>query len=330
MKVAIVGQMEYFRFHFESDLDDIYEIKRFQLRWNVSTDFYDPLIQYSPDLTLIFRGEFMPVEVVERIPGIKIGISTEPTPKLIDGRLVYTSDSIRKFKLLLGIFQRRFDYIFHYDEYSKSFFESQSVPISGYCPLPIATDVYRPLDVEPRRDILFLGRSTPRREAFLQLLKRDFDTLHIAHGMPGLNGVIERDFLPLISDFKIVLNIHVEDEISWEPRVQHMLACRALMVSEPISPNPYLVSGRDFLCVNSPREMHELCQEILRLPERFTHIRKSGHDQVHKHLRANTVFPRLFAKVMDGTYGPPGVKLEQARLEHLTTILENPSVNNSM
>ena len=62
------------------------------------------------------------------------------------------------------------------------------VQLSGFVPLPIATETLKPLGTDPWRDILFFGRSTARREAAMGLLKREFDVLHIAHGFPGPNG----------------------------------------------------------------------------------------------------------------------------------------------
>lgn len=327
MKVAFVGQMEYYRFHFESDLDDLYEVRSFQMRWCAPPDYYKDLLMYSPDLTFVFRGELLPIAVVEQLPGIKIGMSTEAMPKIIDGNLVYTHDSLSRFKFFLDIFNRPFDVIFHYDESSKSFFQSQGIQLSGFQPLPIATDTCKPVNTVPQRDILFLGRSTPHRDGFLEPLKRDFDLLHIAHGLPGPKGVIERDFLPLISNFHVALNIHAENEISWEPRIQQMLACGALVVSEPISPNPYLLADRDFLCVNSPEAMYQVCEEVLHNPARFSHLRRNGLEQVQKHLNAKLTFPNLFSEIMSGVYQPARFIPALSRVELLSVALEIPGLD---
>jgi hypothetical protein len=322
MKVAFVGQMEYFRFHFENDLDDIYEVRPFQLTWNSPPGYYDVLIDFAPDLTLVFRGEFLPVEVVRALSGIRISMSTEPMPKILNGHLIYTADSLSRFKIFLGTFDRPYDYVFHFDASSRSFFETQGIQLSGFCPFPIATDLYKPIDVIPHRDIVFFGRSTSHRESYLGLLKRDFDTLHVVHGMPGPNEVVDFNFLRLISSFHIALNLHPENEPSWEPRIQRMMACGLLVVSEPISPNPYLMPGRDFLCANSPAELYQLCHEVVRHPASYAHIRKSGFDQVQAHLRAKDVFPKLFADVIHGKYSLPNAAPLKWRLDLLSAALK--------
>lgn len=306
MKLAFVGQMEYFRFHFEDDLNELYDVKKFHLRWfDPPADYYEDLVAFRPDFTVVFRGEFLPTALLPRLSGIKIALSSEPMPKLVDGKPIHTADSLSRFQLFLTIFDRPFDFIFHYDQSSESFFHSQGVHLSGFIPLPIATETLKPLAVAPWRDILFFGRSTPRREDFLALLKREFDILHIAHGFPGPHGSIERDFLPVVSSFRIALNIHCENELSWEPRVQQMLACGGLVVSEPLPPNPYLVAGRDYLVATSPAALYEICRDILREPAKYSHIRNSGLEQVQKHLTSKSVFPKLFSEIAGGVYPRP-------------------------
>jgi Glycosyl transferases group 1 len=304
MKLAFVGQKEYFRFHFESDFDDLYGVRKFQWRSDAAVDYYEDVIAFRPDLTVIFRAELVPTELFLRLSGIKIAISSEPMPKIIEGNLMTTADSLGRFELFKTIFERRLDYIFHYDQSSESFFQSQGVQLSGFVPLPIATRTLKPNPTVASRDILFFGRSTPHREEFLGLLKRDYDVLHIAHGFPGPNGVIEKDFLPVISSFRVALNIHAENELSWEPRMQQMMACGILVVSEPISPNSYLVAGRDYLCVTSPAELYETCREVLSNPKKFAHIRDSGLEQVRTRLDARAVFTKLFSNIAAGVYKP--------------------------
>src|SRR5258708_1245828 len=109
MKVAFVCQMEYFRFHFENDLDDLYEIKKFQLRWfDPSEVYYEDLVAFLPDITVVFRGEFLPATLLARLSGVKIAISSEPMPKILDGQLMQTADSLGRFQLFLTIFERPF------------------------------------------------------------------------------------------------------------------------------------------------------------------------------------------------------------------------------
>src|SRR6185436_15210566 len=105
---------------------------------------------------------------------------------------------------------------------------------------------------------------TPHRERYLGMLKRDMDILHIDHGWPSrVRARNVDDFLQMVGSFTISLNIHAENEMSWEPRLQTMLACGALVVSEPITPNPHLKPGLHFVEIDNPGKLYETCKDIL-------------------------------------------------------------------
>jgi hypothetical protein len=301
-RVAMVGQTEYFACHFESDLDDLFDMQSFHLRFDVGPNYYHDLCEFNPDITFVFRGELMPRETIASLPGIKVAYSTEPMPKLIGQELQCTTDSLGRFKNFLNTFVRPFDYVFHYDEASRTFLESQGINLSGYAALPIATDTYRPLNGPKTRGILFVGRSTEHRERILGPLKRDFDVLHLAHGWPGHVTRNLRDFLRCIDSFHVVLNLHGENEISWEPRVQQMLACGALVVSEPISVNEILQPGVHFIEANGPAAFYETCKRLLAHPESGLGIRSAGLEQVRSSLSARKWFATFFNSLMANHY----------------------------
>jgi hypothetical protein len=115
------------------------------------------------------------------------------------------------------------------------------------------------LEVFPRpffRDLTFIGRSTEHRERHFGPLKRDCNFLHIAHGVVGQEALAYYHSAP------IGLNIHAEPELSWEPRVQQLMACGPLAVSEPISPNNVFNPGEHFVQTNDPNQTYQICREI--------------------------------------------------------------------
>jgi hypothetical protein len=212
-----------------------------------------------------------------------------------------------------------FDAVLHYDAVSESFLRSQGVRLSGYEALPIAAqDDHAAFDA-PKRDIVFLGRSTPHRDTMLGLLKRDFDVFHIAHGWPPLGRERGKtsDFSHLLSGFHIALNLHAEPELSWEPRIQLMMAYGALVVSEPISPNPIIRPGIHFLEANGSRELYELCTKILAEPRHFSGIREAGRAAVYRSLAAGTWWPRFIKAALGGQYSKPTYEPVRLRLEIL-------------
>ncbi|MDU0343983.1 glycosyltransferase [Bosea rubneri] len=294
MRLAFVGQEEYFGCHVERDLDNLYNTKFFQLRFGATKQYYKELIEFNPDITIVFRGELMDAETLSDLNGTKIGYSTEPSPKIIEGRLEYTRDSLGRFKTVLGIFDKPYDYIFHYDEASRSFFESQGLFFSGYAPLPIATETYVPLPIERSRGILFFGRSTEHREGILGPLKRDFDVLHLAHGWPGGTAHEISEFNTFVARSRVVLNIHAEDEVSWEPRLQQCLSCGALVISEPISDNTYLTPDVHYLQASGGPAFYDLVRRVMENPSEFAGVARAGRQRVLQTLSSASWFPRFF------------------------------------
>ena len=302
MKLALVGQMEYFRCHFENDLDQLYSVRSFQLMFGVGEDYSSDLLEFDPDITFVFRGELMPASVIEKLNGITVAYSTEPIPNIIDGSLNYTKDSLTRFRSFLETFDRDYDYVFHYDATAEPFLKTIGVTLSGFNALPIACGTYRTLGQKKSRDILFLGRSSEHREKILGPLKRDFDVVHLSHGWPGDVRQDLDALLRFVDLFKVVLNIHAENEISWEPRVQQMLACAALVVSERISPNSILQPGKHFLEVSGTEEFYETCSKIIKDPAPFEKIRMAGNREVERQLNAKVWFKKLFHDIQRGAF----------------------------
>lgn len=321
-KVAFVGQNEYFGCHYENDLDDLFSVKKFQLRFGANYEYYRELIEYSPDILIAFRGELMPHSVVKQISGTKIAISTEPMPKVIGSKTHYTRDSLERFRNFLPIFERDYDYIFHYDEASESFFTDQGVNVSGFFPLPIAARTYKPLRNHKSRQVLFFGRSTAHREEILGPLKRDFDVLHLAHGWPGEKPHEIETFLQCVDSFRLCLNLHAEDELSWEPRVQLMLACGCTVVSEPLSPNRFLLPGQHFYEATGVEAIYQACHSLLEDSDSAARVARGGHEYVVRELSARRMWPDLFQKVRAGGFPAPYFERSLLDLDPLDAMLK--------
>jgi hypothetical protein len=277
-----------------------YAVQRFFITSSSNANDFQNIIRFKADINVIFRGEFVPASVLNSLQGIKVAISTEPFPKVIDKKFDYTLDSIRRFKYFLTIFEKNFDYVFHYDQSSEFFLRGQGIELSGYFALPIAHQTYKPpLNFVPKWDICFIGRSTTHREEFLLPIKSQFKVIHIAHGICGT------ELLDYINYSKINLNLHAEPELSWEPRVQLLLACGALVISENISPNDHLIPGKHFLEVKNKDELLPLCDQVLQKYHHYDDIKKDGVRQVHKTLCSYTNFNLLIENILNKKYHRP-------------------------
>lgn len=315
MKIAFVSQPEYFRFCYEQDLSKDHDVREFPFHFGMSESELAALIDFAPDVSIFFRGEFAPVGILERLQGLKIAISSEPFPRHIGSKLEYSLDSIKRYlDFRKRIRSQPFDYVFHYDEASMGFMAQDGLHLSGAFPFPVATDTYLPSnEVKQDWDLFFIGRSTQHREHFFGSLKHNLNFLHICHGIfgPPLVQYIQRA--------KINLNVHAEDEVSWEPRMQMLLSTGAFVISEPITPNNILRPGIDYVEAKTPGEMYQLAQYYLEHEQEREAIAQSGRARVLECLSAKTNFAGLVKNIEQGSFerfkaGPPRSLIDSAEI----------------
>ncbi len=306
LKLAFVSQPEYFRCFYESDLDQFFlSVREFKFTFAMTDNDFQNLLDYSPDITFFFRGEFFPDAVLRKLSGIKVNLSSEPFPNEINGKLNYTLDSLKRFEEFTKIANKNYDYVFHYDVSSLQFLAENGLFLSGSFPFPIATSVYKPLEnIANNWDFFFIGRSTNHRDKYFNYLKHHYNFLHIAH---GFFGQILVDFA---AQSKILLNVHAEDEISWEPRVQMLLALKKAVISEKITPNNILESNTDYIEVSSPKEMYEATKLLLNDQELYNKISSNGYNKVQSRLKSSTNFPQLIKDIIDNKYPEFSTKLK--------------------
>lgn len=295
-KIAFIGQPEYFRFVYENDLDFFADVKEFKLIYSMSSDEFNELISFDADYNFFFRGEYVPSEVLSNLNGVKINLSSEPFPRKINNHIEFTRDSLNRYCLFRQIRNKPYDYVFHYDKNSLRFMEIDGLHLSGDFVFPVATSTYRPMSLKDKWDLFFIGRSTQHREEILTPLKHNFDFLHIAHGIWGNN------LAKLINQSKICLNVHAEDEMSWEPRIQMLLACRAFVITEPISSNDYYRAGIDYIEVTKREDWINVIKYYLNHDEERKEIAENGYHRTLELLDSSKSFESLIVNIEKGKF----------------------------
>lgn len=296
-KIAFISQPEYFRFIYERDLDDVFEVREFPFTFGKKAGDFAELEAFDPDHAFFFRGEFFPAEVLNRLRGNKVALSSEPFPRKVDGKWEYSVDSIRRFLAFRSIRGKRYDYVFHYDESSKDLFLFDKMNLSGFFHFPVATKTYKPnIEVEKEWDLFFIGRSTAHREKLFGSLKHHRNFLHIAHGIWG------PDLARYINASSICINAHAEDEVSWEPRLQMLLACGAFVLSEKITPNRFLKPGRDFVEYSGVHDLIDKVHHYLNHPLEMQTIRDNAANSIRDHFDSVSRFSELIRKMDSGGF----------------------------
>jgi Glycosyl transferases group 1 len=295
-KIAFIAQPEYFRFAYGDWLNSPFETREFPFKYDMGENDFDDLMRFDADVNFFFRGEFFPRAILERLRGLKIALSSEPFPRKLDGRWEYTLDSIRRYLAFRSARARKFDYVFHYDKCSLPLFEKDGLSVSGEFVLPVSLKTYRHEHKEKRWDLFFIGRSTVHRERLFLRLKHKFNFLHIAHGIWG-EGLVD-----LVNSSRICLNVHAEKEISWEPRVQMMLACGAFVLSEKLSPNEYLRTGTDYIEFSNGKDLAEKVDFYLAHDEARAAIVRNARCRIHQFFDSEKRFSDLMESIGRGRY----------------------------
>ena len=235
-RIAVVGHFTYFENHFPEGWRDDPDV----ICLDVSERDYNWLVaihNFRPQLTLFYRPELYPRWLVERVPGLRVALLSEPLPTLKDGELEYTDETRLRLQVYGSMSWDAYHWRIFYDAGKKSSAIKLGFPIDEYRPLPIDTSHFRitcPYS-ERQLDVVFVGKPTPHRIARLDFLRSSKLTfLWIAHGMSG------GELAALFNRAKLVLNVHADGHPAFEPRLYLAAACGAAVLTEALSSQPEL------------------------------------------------------------------------------------------
>jgi hypothetical protein len=248
----------------------------------------EQLRAFAPDAIVVFRPDVLPRGVLADVPVPVLGFLTEPISRTTaDGASHW--DLEQRLKETARIDRQNVDRIVSFDPLIVPAVD-QVMEVWRSLPIPVADRLYRPVrrrepaDGAPR--MLFVGRSTVHREAFLRDVKDRFDCLHVAFGIQV--DELER----LLDRHEITFNIHNEPYPSFENRVLLHLAAGHLVISEPLSPTHGLEPGVDFVEVHDPDALTAAAAAAREDPAAFLPVRVRGRQKAEL-VRASRVWPAL-------------------------------------
>ncbi|KQX27693.1 hypothetical protein ASD01_21540 [Ensifer sp. Root423] len=246
-RVICIGHAPYFGLHMPTG-DERTEVEIVDFYHGDDSAVFNCIERFKPDAMLAFRPELIPPSVLLSFSGPKIGFSSEIFPKIIENRIIGDKTHYDKQSFFLGTTTRYFDYMFHYDVASKSYLEGIGVFMSDFPPYPLSDQLFVEESAVRDIDILFIGRISERRARLLDRIKKlRCRAVVIDHGLYG------RDIINLLKRSKVVLNLHAEDHISFEPRVLIGAAAGAQVVTEAIHTPTWLVDD-PFLRIDAKQD----------------------------------------------------------------------------
>ena len=290
MRICFVGQALYFLKQVEHDLDDAYSVTWMELAPNVGN--WADLLKVDADIFIFFMPHQCPPSIRKRLRGKVVGVHAEPLPKFIDGKCIITQDIWDRLQQLRPALDM--EHFYHHDKTSFPVLEREGVQPKEFISA-IATETYCPQDLPKKWDLIFFGRETEHRLNMMLEAKHLWGErfLHIAHGVAGdeLNRMMNMS--------RIGVNTHCEKDIpALENRIQTALACKLLVLSEPLSHNDFFVPGQHFVEFRSADELIQKAKYYLEHDEEREKIAKAGYGLVTKHLAAKVVWPKLIREVL--------------------------------
>jgi hypothetical protein len=246
------------------------------------------LEQIAPDVVFVWRPELIPAGAFAELDAVTVGYLTEPLPR--PGSAPHP-DLVTRLDTLRRADPSNFDRIVSFDPLVAPTVDAHMRVWRSF-PIPVSDTYYASVaEPNPRPNVLFTGRSTEHRERFLGPVKKDFATVHLAH------GVTDEQLMPFLRDADIGLNLHNEPYPTFENRVPAYLAAGLLVISEPLSPHHGLQPGRDLLETSEPYHLYELVETAARTPHAFDTIRRQGRRAAER-WRASRVYPRFVADLV--------------------------------
>lgn len=284
MRLAFVGQGIYFRqCALEAETDSVVPDYIDFRQGDDAARMLAEVRSFDPDVLIAFRPEIVPAGAFSTLRAVTLGFLTEPLPRN-SGRS--HPDLQQRLRYLEAIDAGNFDRVISFDPLVAGTVQ-KLVPVWRSLPIPVADSMYSDSERPARAPrVLFIGRSTPHREAFLEPLKRRHRIVHFAHGLGG------EQLAHFMSVCDVGLNLHNEPYPSFENRVCLSLAAGQLVISEPLSPTHELEPGRDFIEVRSPEELERLVAALELDEAQFGDVRAAGRAAAER-FRASAVYPTL-------------------------------------
>ncbi|HEV3001487.1 MAG TPA: hypothetical protein VGW75_12170 [Solirubrobacteraceae bacterium] len=285
MRLAFVGQREYFDYtSLQAPAGGVEPAFVHFFPGAPVEPLLGELHRLQPDVVFVWRPELIPPQAFATLDAITVGYLTEPLPR--PGGAPPHRDLLTRWEHLQRADPSNFDRIVSFDPLVAPTVD-RHMRVWRSFPIPVSDTYFAPVaPPNPRPSVLFTGRSTEHRERFLGPVKKDFHTVHLAH------GVTDAQLMPFLRRSDVGVNLHNEPYPTFENRVPAYLAAGLLVISEPLSPHHGLQPGRDLLEVREPFDLYELVERAARTPHAFDTVRLQGRRAAER-WRASRVYPRF-------------------------------------
>jgi hypothetical protein len=243
--------------------------RRFELGGASREDELAALRAYRPDVTVLIDPTWLAAELIEELPGLRLGMLVGGLPPSGQGASLARLDRVVSFDpALTGV-------------------ELERGEVWRAVPPPVADRYFapvRPLHGAPRA--ISLGRSSDYRETILLPAKHHHDLLQ---AISGLSGEL---LVEALAAHDVGVYVSPTAHGSFGLQVGLHLAAGQLLLSTPLRPAHGLEREIDYLQLESPEGLVWMLDRITRFPEMHQRVRVRGRMKAEQY-RSSRLFMRL-------------------------------------
>ncbi len=270
-QVCFVGQLHYFDCAIPEEIKG-YKIHKINVNFEPSEpQRYNPCIELQQetqiDTWIFFRGEFVPREILNRLQGKKIWISTEPIKRTDVHNLYFGKNSLYTLNHI-----NLFDEFYHYDKTEIALLAKANYTVTGNFALPVNLAQYNqtPPSLNKIYDLIFLGRTNQRRAELTGALKKDYKFLSVDNGLWGDEAVRAYNMS------SIGLSLQVEDYKQFPHRIQNMMACGLPVIADSTTQDEVYENTVHFLHQLKPQQLYLEVTKLLGNPDKLKQMSLAG------------------------------------------------------
>jgi len=244
--------------------------------------------EFRPDLVLSIKGETVKPETIKWFKQ-EIGAKTA----------LWYPDDPRFFKSLVKHIAPSYDHVFTASEKAIEMYRDIGCESVHFLPFACEPTVHKRVNltksetVAYNSDVIFVGTYTPRRARLIKALEGAGINIKVygpywrlfKRGNNVYNGIYGTEMVKAFNAAKIVLNIHVEDDLPYKVNMRTFEAtgCGSfLLTDKSYGLEKMFIYGSELVCYEDEKELTELAKYYLEHGDECIKIGERGRERAYR------------------------------------------------
>jgi len=260
---------------------------------------------FHPDLVLSIKGEAVRPETIEWIKD-ELGAKTA----------LWYPDDPRFFNSLVRYIAPSYVHVFTASEKAVDMYKDRECEKVHFLPFACEPTVHKQLssfngeNTTSNLDVVFVGTYTRRRSRLIKALEKARIKVEVygpywryfKRGSNVHNGVYGPEMVKLFNSAKIVLNIHVKDDLPYKVNMRTFEAtgCGSfLLTDKSYGLEKMFMCGSELACYEDENELIELAKYYLEHKDERTRVGKRGRERTYREHTYEERVKKLLSAVLE-------------------------------